>query len=90
MVRTDRARALTERRSTPIEGLARRYKMVLLAPIYEVEMTGVFYNIAAVFDAHGRNLGNAGSTIFLTAIRLVGETPFTRRIEATRCLKTHD
>jgi hypothetical protein len=53
-------------------------------------MTGVFYNIAAVFDADGRYLGNAGSTIFLTVIRLLGETPSTRRIEATRCLKTHD
>jgi beta-ureidopropionase len=72
---------LADRRSTPIEGLARRYKMVLLAPIYEVEMTGVFYNIAAVCDADGRYLGNAGSTIFLAVIRLVRETHFTRGIE---------
>ena len=31
--------------------------MVMIVPIYEVEMTGVFYNTAAVFDADGKYLG---------------------------------
>jgi len=31
--------------------------MVLIVPVYEVEMAGVFYNTAAVIDAGGRYLG---------------------------------
>ena len=31
--------------------------MVLIVPVYEVEMTGVYYNTAAVIDADGRYLG---------------------------------
>ena len=37
--------------------LARKYKMVLVVPLYEVELTGVYYNTAAVLDADGRYLG---------------------------------
>ncbi|MCC6678314.1 MAG: acyltransferase [Phycisphaerales bacterium] len=37
--------------------LARRHKMILVVPIYEEEMTGVYYNTAAVIDEHGRYLG---------------------------------
>jgi beta-ureidopropionase len=37
--------------------LAKRYKMVLVVPVYEVEMPGVFFNTAAVFDADGSYLG---------------------------------
>jgi beta-ureidopropionase len=37
--------------------LARRYRMVLIVPVYEAEMPGVYYNTAAVFDADGRYLG---------------------------------
>ncbi len=40
-----------------MQKLARKYKMVLVVPIYEVEMTGVFFNTAAVFDADGSYLG---------------------------------
>jgi len=42
---------------TRMQRLARRYRMVLIVPVYEVEMTGVFYNTAAVIDADGRYLG---------------------------------
>src|SRR5207302_28390 len=40
-----------------MQKLARRYHMVLIVPVYEVEMTGVFFNTAAVIDADGRYLG---------------------------------
>ena len=36
-----------------MQKLAKKYKMVMVVPIYEVEMTGVFFNTAAVFDADG-------------------------------------
>ena len=37
--------------------LATRHKMVMIVPVYEAEMPGVYYNTAAVFDADGRYLG---------------------------------
>ncbi len=37
--------------------LARQLKMVLVIPLYEEDMTGVFYNTAAVIDADGSYLG---------------------------------
>jgi N-carbamoylputrescine amidase len=40
-----------------MQTLAKKYKMVLVVPIYEVEMTGVFFNTAAVFDADGSYMG---------------------------------
>lgn len=36
---------------------AKKYKMVIVVPIYEEEMTGVYYNTAAVIDADGKYLG---------------------------------
>ncbi len=36
---------------------AKKYKMVIIVPIYEVEITGVYYNTAAVIDADGTYLG---------------------------------
>ena len=37
--------------------LAKRYQMVIIVPIYEREMAGVYYNTAAVIDADGTYLG---------------------------------
>lgn len=37
--------------------LAKKYNMVLIVSVYEEEMTGVFYNTAAVIDADGKYLG---------------------------------
>lgn len=37
--------------------LAKKHKMVIVVPIYEEEMTGVYYNTAAVIDADGTYLG---------------------------------
>jgi N-carbamoylputrescine amidase len=40
-----------------MQKLAKKYKMVLVVPVYEKEMAGVFFNTAAVFDADGTYLG---------------------------------
>ncbi len=40
-----------------MQKLAKKHQMVLVVPIYEVEMTGVYFNTAAVIDADGRYLG---------------------------------
>ena len=37
--------------------LAKKYRMVIVAPIYEMDLAGVYYNSAAVLDADGRYLG---------------------------------
>ena len=36
---------------------AKKHNMVIIVPIYEIEMTGVYYNTAAVIDACGTYLG---------------------------------
>ena len=36
---------------------AKKYRMVIVVPIYEEHMTGVYYNTAAVIDADGSYLG---------------------------------
>jgi N-carbamoylputrescine amidase len=40
-----------------MQALAKRYRMAIVVPVYEVEMTGVYYNTAAVIDADGKYLG---------------------------------
>jgi N-carbamoylputrescine amidase len=40
-----------------MQKLAAKHKMVLVIPIYEEEMTGLYYNTAAVIDADGKYLG---------------------------------
>ena len=41
---------------------ARKHRMVIVVPIYEEEMTGVYYNAAAVIDADGTYLGKYRKT----------------------------
>ena len=41
---------------------ARKHRMVIVVPIYEEEMTGVYYNAAAVIDADGSYLGKYRKT----------------------------
>ena len=41
---------------------AKKYNMVIVVPIYEEEMTGVYYNTAAVIDADGKYLGKYRKT----------------------------
>ena len=45
-----------------MQELARRHSMVIVVPVYEEEMTGVYYNAAAVIDADGRYLGKYRKT----------------------------
>src|SRR5712692_7742152 len=45
-----------------IEEAARKHSMVIVAPVYEEEITGVYYNTAAVIDADGRFLGKYRKT----------------------------
>ena len=40
-----------------MQDYAKRFSMVIVVPIYEEEMTGVYYNTAAVIDADGGYLG---------------------------------
>ncbi len=42
--------------------LAKKHNVVLVVPVYEEEMTGVFYNTAAVIDADGTYLGKYRKT----------------------------
>ncbi|MDQ3804740.1 MAG: acyltransferase [Acidobacteriota bacterium] len=40
-----------------MQEVAKQYGIVLVVPIYEEEITGIYYNSAAVIDADGRYLG---------------------------------
>ena len=40
-----------------MQACARKHEMVIVAPLYELAMRGVFYNSAAVIDADGKYLG---------------------------------
>ena len=42
--------------------LAKKHQMVMVVPVYEEEMTGVYYNTAAVIDADGKYLGKYRKT----------------------------
>ena len=45
-----------------MQDVAKQYGMVLIVPIYEEEMSGVYYNTAAVIDADGKYLGKYRKT----------------------------
>jgi beta-ureidopropionase len=45
-----------------MQDVAKEYGMVLIVPIYEEEITGVYYNSAAVIDADGKYLGKYRKT----------------------------
>ena len=40
-----------------MQELAKKHKMVIVVPLYEIETTGVYYNTAAVIDADGTYMG---------------------------------
>ncbi len=40
-----------------MQEIARKHNMVIIVPIYEEEITGIYYNTAAVIDADGTYLG---------------------------------
>ncbi len=39
-----------------MQKLAKQHHMVMIVPVYEIQMAGVFFNTAAVIDADGRYL----------------------------------
>jgi beta-ureidopropionase len=45
-----------------MQSVAKEHGMVLIVPIYEEEMSGVYYNSAAVIDADGKYLGKYRKT----------------------------
>jgi beta-ureidopropionase len=45
-----------------MQALAKKHQMVIVVPIYEEAMTGVYYNTAAVIDADGSYLGKTRKT----------------------------
>ncbi len=45
-----------------MQSIAREKGMVLIVPVYEEEMSGVYYNTAAVIDADGKYLGKYRKT----------------------------
>lgn len=45
-----------------MQSVAKEYGMVLIVPIYEEEISGVYYNTAAVIDADGKYLGKYRKT----------------------------
>jgi N-carbamoylputrescine amidase len=47
---------------TQMRKLAKKHKMVIVAPIYEEEQPGIYYNTAAVIDADGTYLGKYRKT----------------------------
>jgi N-carbamoylputrescine amidase len=54
----DTAEAIPNGPTTELmQGLARKHQMVIVVPIYEEELPGVYYNTAAVIDADGTYLG---------------------------------
>jgi N-carbamoylputrescine amidase len=40
-----------------LQEIAKKYNMVIIVPVYEEELTGIYYNTAAVIDADGKYLG---------------------------------
>ncbi len=40
-----------------MQEIAKKYNMVIVVPVYEEEITGIYYNTAAVIDADGKYLG---------------------------------
>jgi beta-ureidopropionase len=45
-----------------MQELAKKHAMVIVAPIYEEDITGIYYNTAAVIDADGKYLGKYRKT----------------------------
>jgi beta-ureidopropionase len=45
-----------------MQSVAKEYGMVLIVPIYEEEISGIYYNTAAVIDADGKYLGKYRKT----------------------------
>jgi len=47
---------------------AKKYNMVLIIPVYEVEITGIYYNTAAVIDAVFRKVSQTSHSSLRTGL----------------------
>jgi beta-ureidopropionase len=56
---------------------AKKHSMVMVVPLYEEELTGVYYNASAVIDADGRYLGKYRKT-HIPQVENVSEKPYFR------------
>jgi len=63
-----------------MQEFAKKYAMVIVAPIYEEAMTGVYYNTAAVIDADGSYLGKYRQDTYPAGRRVLGEVPSSSRV----------
>ena len=71
---TSRPEAIPDGETTQLmREYARKHGMVIVVPIYEEEMTGVYYNTAAVIDADGTYLGKYRKNPHSAGRRLLGE-----------------
>ena len=69
--------------TTLFQDVAKRYGMVVVVPIYEVENTGVYYNTAAIIDAGGAYLGKYRKHHIPQVARRVPGRAFTTSVPAT-------
>src|SRR5215510_3996675 len=53
----DAAEAIPGPTTEVMQGLAKKYEMAMVVPLYEREQAGVYYNSAAIIDADGAYLG---------------------------------
>ncbi len=56
-----------------MQGIAKKYQMAMVVPVYEREQAGVYYNTAAVIDADGTYLGKYRKNAHPAHERLLGE-----------------
>ena len=75
---------------TLVRKLAKKHQMVIVAPIYEEEQAGIYYNTAAVIDADGKYLGSTERPTSPTRSRASGRSStFGPAISVTRCSTPH-
>lgn len=59
-----------------MQDVAKQFGMVIIVPIYEEEISGIYYNTAAVIDADGKYLGKYRKTHIPHVAPVLGEILF--------------
>ena len=75
-----------------MQEVAKEHGMVIIVPIYEEELTGIYYNTAAVIDADGSISASIARTTFRTSIPVSGRSFTVRqsRLSVFRyCVRSH-
>src|SRR6266404_6223087 len=57
-----------------MQEVAKEHGMAIIVPIYEEEITGIYYNTAAVIDADGKYLGSIARITSHTLILVFGKS----------------